>query len=64
MLNKIINYLKESRFELIKVTWPKRDEVFKLTGVVLVVSLATAAYLSILDSIFAKLTQIIIESKK
>lgn len=64
MIGKIINYLKESRSELIKVSWPKKDEVVKLTTIVVVVCFATAAYLGLLDSVFTKLAQLLIEYKK
>lgn len=64
MLNKVINYLKESRSELTKVSWPSRDDVIKLTTVVVVVCFATAAYLGLLDSVFTKLTQLLIAYKK
>lgn len=64
MLNPIVNYLKESRAELNKVSWPKREEVVRLTLVVLAVSLLTAFYLGLLDSLLLKATEFIVANKK
>lgn len=60
----LLNYLKESRHELQKVSWPSRPEVVKLTAVVLAVSLATALYLGLLDAIFVRLTKFLINLKQ
>lgn len=51
----IINYLKEVRVELTKVTWPTRKEATYLTLVILVASLATGLYVGGLDLIFTNL---------
>ncbi len=64
MIGKIVDYLKESKGELTKVSWPQKNEVVKLTTVVLAASLGVAIYLVLLDSLFTKLTQIIIQNKK
>jgi len=52
-----INYLKEVRLELFKVTWPKKNEVIKLTIVVFIISIVVALYLSGLDLVFTKLLE-------
>lgn len=49
-----VQFLKEVRTELSKVTWPNRATVVKLTLVVIGVSVAVAIYLGGLDYIFAK----------
>lgn len=49
-----IEFFKEVRTELSKVTWPQRDLVVKLTIVVIGVSLVVAIYLGGLDFTFAK----------
>ena len=49
-----IQFFKEVRTELSKVTWPKRSVVVKLTIVVIGVSALVAVYLGGLDFIFAK----------
>ena len=51
---KALSYLKEVRNELTKVTWPKRQEVVRLTLVVFVFSAIVAGYLGALDYVFTK----------
>jgi len=53
-------YLRETRAELRKVTWPTRDEAVKLTIVVLVTILVMAILLGVLDLIFAKVLDLVI----
>ena len=43
--------------ELKKVTWPSRKEVIKLSLIVIVISLAIAFYVGLLDIIFAKVLE-------
>ncbi len=47
--NPLINYLKESKNELQKVTWPSRKTVLRDTFVVVGVSVALAAILGAID---------------
>lgn len=49
MLERLINYIKESRQELKKVTWLSRAETARFTIAVIVVSLAVAAFLGGVD---------------
>lgn len=49
-----LDFFKEVRTELSKVVWPKREEVVKLTAVVLGVSIIVAVYLGGLDYVFTK----------
>jgi preprotein translocase subunit SecE len=51
--NPIARYLRETRGELRKVTWPTREESGRLTAVVLAVTLAFAIFLWIFDYIFS-----------
>ena len=53
MANKIINYFKESKAELKKVTWPTKKETTKHTLLVIGVSLAVAAFLGGIDYLFS-----------
>jgi len=55
-----VKFLKEVKTELIKVQWPTKDEVVKLTVIVLVVSLVFGLYIGGLDMIFTQITNIII----
>jgi len=61
MPNKITNYLKESKAELKKVTWPTKKEVTKHTLLVIGISLAVAAFLGSLDYLFSLGFEIIIK---
>lgn len=49
--NKAITFLKEARIELSKVVWPTRKELVRHTLIVIGMSLATAAFLGVLDYI-------------
>lgn len=50
-----IVFLQEVKTELIKVVWPNRQSVFKMTVLIVVVSLVVGAFLGILDYEFTKL---------
>ena len=51
-MTKIVQFLKEVRHELSKVSWPTRKEVTQYTIVVVAITLATAVFLGFLDFIF------------
>jgi preprotein translocase subunit SecE len=53
-------FLKEVRDELKKVVWPTRDEIIRLTSLVIIISLVVGFFLGGLDYIFTKLTTLII----
>lgn len=50
--NAIARYLRETWIELKKVRWPSRKEATNLTAVVLVVTVAMAIVLGLMDAIF------------
>ena len=50
--NVISKYFKETRAELRKVTWPTREESINLTTIIVVVTVAVAIFLGLLDFIF------------
>ena len=54
-------FLQEVKAELAKVIWPTRDEVVKLTIVVIVVSVAIGLYIGGLDLVFTKVTDILVK---
>ena len=60
LVKPAINYLKEVRLELSKVIWPKRDEVIKLTLIVIIISVIVGLYLGALDFIYTKLLELLI----
>ncbi len=58
--NPITRYLKETRAEMAKVTWPTRDEAIRLTGVVLAVTAGMAVFLGVVDTVFSTLFRLIV----
>ena len=58
--NAIIRYLRETRAEIRKVTWPTRDEAINLTTIVLVVTVAMSILLWALDNLFTVVVGLII----
>ena len=56
----IIRYLRETRAELKKVTWPTREEALNLTYIVLGVTFAFALFLGLLDWTFSQVFQLIL----
>ena len=52
MTNKITTFLRESRTELKKVTWPTREQTTRYTMAVVAVSIGIAAFLGALDYLF------------
>ncbi len=54
-------FLKEVREELKKVVWPTRDEVIRLTSVVIIVSLIVGLYLGGIDFILTKILALVIK---
>ncbi len=59
--NAITRYLKETRAELRKVHWPSQQETRMLTAVVLIVTVSMAALLGLLDFVFDRLLNGIID---
>lgn len=53
--NPITKYLRETRSEIAKVTWPTREEWLRLSGIVLAVTVAMAFFLGVTDAIGAQL---------
>lgn len=58
--NPVVRYLRETRAELKKVTWPTRQEATKLTIIVLIVVAFMSALLGTLDYIFSRVMGYII----
>lgn len=59
--NAIVRYVRETRGELRKVTWPTRQESQRLTAIVLGVTAVMAIFLGLLDFIFANSIQALVE---
>jgi len=61
--NPIVRYLRETRAELSKVTWPSWPEARNLTIIVLVTVVASSIVLGGCDFLFAKLFELVIGIK-
>jgi len=59
--NPIIRYFQETREELRKVTWPSREEAWRLTLIVLGVTVAFMIFLGSLDFLFQKLASLLLQ---
>ena len=58
--NKIQKWWRETVGELRKVTWPTKEEALKMTKIVIVVVLATALFLGVVDFIFSRLVGLLL----
>ena len=55
MFSKAIQFLREVRVELGKVTWPSREELVGSTIIVIVLSLIMSIYIGLLDFMLSSL---------
>ena len=60
MIKKIIQFLKDVRIELKKVSWPTFDELRGSTYVVLSLSIIVAVFLFIIDLILTRVLNIVL----
>lgn len=51
-MNKISEFLRDVKIELGRVSWPTKKQTVQYTAVVIIMSLAVAAFLTAWDSIF------------
>lgn len=59
-MSKLTEYIKETKAELKHVNWPTKQQALMYTVVVVIVSLLTALFLGVFDSLFAYIVRIII----
>ena len=59
-VNPIVRYLRETRAEVAKVTWPTRDEWLRLSGIVMAVTVVMAIILGLADAVGAWLISLIL----
>ena len=59
--NALARYLRETRGEIRKVTWPTKQEAWRLTAIVLAVTLASAVFLWFWDTVFSNGLHFLIE---
>ncbi len=58
--NRISKYFREVRAEVRKVTWPSRQEVLRLSAIVIAVMILMSAFMAIIDFAFSRLMAAII----
>jgi preprotein translocase subunit SecE len=56
-MNRLINYIKDTRGELTHVSWPTRKQALVFSVIVVVVSILAALYLSFFDYLFTLILQ-------
>lgn len=54
MFEKAKKFFKEVRIEMGKVTWPKREQLWGSTGVVIVISLLLAVFIGMVDLLLSR----------
>ena len=54
-MNPLVKFYRQTRGELLKVTWPTREEAWRLTWIVIVITAAFAVFLGLLDFGFSSL---------
>lgn len=60
LIDRLTEYLKDTRGELRKTSWPTREQATRLTLIVLAVTVVMAAFLGALDFVFAQLIRLIV----
>jgi preprotein translocase subunit SecE len=56
-----VTFLFQTQDELKKVTWPKQQEVIRLTAVVIIVSIIVGLYIGGIDYILTQITSYLIK---
>ena len=59
-MDKLIQFLKEARAELLKVNWPSKNQTINYTLIVIGISIVIAIFLGGLDYFFGYLLKIFI----
>ncbi len=60
-VKKAIQFLKEAKGEMKKVTWPDRDEVTSYTGVVVVAVVIISVFLWFVDTSLMSLVKMVLK---
>ncbi|MBI4040003.1 preprotein translocase subunit SecE [Candidatus Daviesbacteria bacterium] len=60
-MSKVIDFLRDVKVELSKVVWPTPQQTFKLTMIVIIVTVSVGFFVGAVDLILTKLVSIIIK---
>lgn len=58
-----VTFVRETYDELKQVVWPSRKEIFRLTAVVILLSVLMGLYIGGLDWVFTKAVELLLNSK-
>ena len=61
-MQRFMEFLKEARAELVKVTWPTRKELYESTILVIVSVILITVFIGAVDFVFNKLLQFFAQS--
>jgi preprotein translocase subunit SecE len=59
-MKSVLTYFSQVKSELSKVVWPSREEVVKLTALIIIISVVVGAYVGALDFVFIKILERIV----
>ena len=59
MIERLKNYLAETRVEMKKVTWPTKNELKDATRVVIVASLVLTIFIGVIDQILSRIVKLV-----
>jgi preprotein translocase subunit SecE len=59
LINKAVQFLRDVRFELGKVTWPSRRELLGSTVIVIIASVIVSIFIGVVDLGFSNLVSFI-----
>ena len=60
MWNKIVQFLREVKVEIKKVTWPTRKEIIASTAVVLLTTIIIASFLGLVDLLLSEIVKMLL----
>ncbi len=60
-VNPLMRYFRETRGEMRKVTWPTREESWRLTTIVLGATVAFALFMGALDFAFSRAFRLLVD---
>ncbi len=52
-MSKLLNYIAETKEEMKHVSWPTKKQTLTFTALVILISVAVAAYLGLFDYLFS-----------
>ena len=61
VFKSLVNFIKEARAELRKVTWPNRKQLISSTIVVMITVVLVAIFLGIVDLVFSRIVTMILQ---